>query len=79
MAYTLCKDRAVPSGGGGGGAGGTVAPFPPPEIWQSDYKYNALKSVISAPPVIKENISALPPAQKWLGTALKDYSHGNYS
>ena len=36
--------------------------MPPPEIWQSDY--NALRSVISAPPVIRENVSALPPLLK---------------
>ena len=50
--------RAVPSGGGGGEWEATARL----EIRQSDY--NALISVVSAHPEIRETISALPPCSK---------------
>ena len=59
----------MPSGGRGGGWGAVAAPPLPLEIRQSDY--HGPISVISAPPEIKETISALPPAQKLLGTVLR--------
>ena len=53
-----------------GDQGGQLPPSP--EIWQSDY--NTLRSVISAPAVIGENISALPPCLKIARYGARDVS-----